>query len=276
MPDIFDNIKEFFRRFFSHSRPKISILIPFSTTDHIRRRNFRWLLRYWRHELPHAEIIIGKSNSKVFCKGEALNNALKRSRGKILVVLDADALLEGRTIERCADRILEELHRGHHLWYVPYRHLYRLTRQETERIIHSDPKHPYRPHTPPPNSCIENQGDFAKYGARYAAMVTIFPREALKYIKCFDERFKGWGGEDIALLRALDTLFGKHKTVRGAVFHLWHPFHGHTYKERVWDNQENPNANSRLANKYNAATRSPHRMGIIVGEAWAHYLAFHK
>ena len=70
------------------------------------------------------------------------------------------------------------------------------------------------------------------YGHRYGAMITILPREALDTLGCFDERFKGWGGEDIAFLRALDTLFGKHKTIDDDVMHLWHPVIGLTWHVR--------------------------------------------
>src|ERR1700749_3749438 len=105
--------------FFHKKRPKISLLIPFSTTDPVRKKSFKWLLRYWRHELPDAEIIVGESRSPVFCKGEALNDAVERSSGKVLVVLDADTYISGKVIEYCADRILEEECYGNHLWYVP-------------------------------------------------------------------------------------------------------------------------------------------------------------
>jgi len=226
-------------------------------------------LEYWRSELPHAEIIIGKSRSKVFCKGEALNHCLNKSNGKVLVVLDADAYMPGHIINRCANRILEELDHG--LWYVPYRHLYRLTQEITDLVIHSNPEYPFRIPVPPPDCWIENQGDISKYGSRYGAMITIFPREAIRTIKCFDERFKGWGGEDIALLRALDTLYGKHKTTRNAVFHLWHPFHGDTYRTRVWDSQKYPGNNSQLANKYNSATRNLKKMNEIIRESHDYY-----
>ncbi len=66
-----------------NDEPKISLLIPFSSKDPVRKESFRWLLKYWRHELPDAEIIIGRSHSKVFCKGRALNNAIRRSTGDV-------------------------------------------------------------------------------------------------------------------------------------------------------------------------------------------------
>lgn len=250
------------RNFGKKKKPKISLLIPFSSKDPVRRKNFQWLLQYWKHELPDAEIIIGKSKGRIFCKGEALNNAFKKSSGKVIAVVDADAYIPGHIIERCANRILEE-HR-HHLWYVPYNRLYRLTEGITKLILDTDPTKPVRLPRHPPHSFYENSGDKSKYGHRYGAMLTIFPREAVTILGCFDERFKGWGGEDIAFLRAVDTLYGKHKIVNDNIFHLWHPFFGGDYKSRIWAGQTEPEVNGWLANRYHQATRHPLRMRELV------------
>jgi glycosyltransferase involved in cell wall biosynthesis len=251
-------------------RPKISILIPFSSKDPYRKATFEWLLEYWRCELPFSEIIIGESTSEIFCKGEALNNAASKATGKVLVIMDADAFIKGEIIEYCADRIIEEL--DNHLWYVPYRRLYRMTKDCTERIIDSNPCLPARMTSPPPDKCIENIGHTSKYGHRYGAMCMMFPREALDTIGgFFDERFKGWGGEDVALLRALDTLYGKHKTTNNDILHLWHPFIGDNYKTRKWEGQTVANPNSKLAMRYHQATRHPSKMKDIMNEAVEYY-----
>lgn len=263
-------LKLFLKRVLFNQRPKISLLIPFSTKDPIRKRNFKWLLEYWQAQLPDAEIIIGHSKSKIFCKGEALNDAVSRSTGKVLVILDADAYLSGDTISRCADRILEELEYGNHLWYVPYRSLWRLTRETTEQIIHNHKAYEapnLDDFTPFPYQ-VEGDGTKAKYGHRYGAMIMMFPRQAYELIGCFDERFKGWGGEDVALLRALDTLWGKHKTLNINIHHLWHPYIGGNYQERRWEGQEYGSVNSRLAIKYHQATRKPTEMWKLINGAW--------
>lgn len=248
-------------------QPKISLLIPFSSTNSkIRKATFRWLLEYWKCELPDAEIVIGHSNSRVFCKNEALNNAARKARGKVFVILDADAYISGSVIEYCANRILEEQLMGHRLWYVPYRHLYRLTKKITKQIISSDPCDPLRLPSPPPHEYLDDNGHKSMYGHRYGAMIMIFPREALEVLGCFDERFKGWGGEDVALLRALDTLYALHKTTDNDVLHLWHPYLGKSYKTRRWKGQKRGSVNNELANRYNRATRRPTEMRKLVDE----------
>lgn len=252
----------FFTKLVFKERPKISLLIPFSSGNKERKENLKWLLKYYKHVLPEAEIVIGKSRSKVFCKNEALNHAARRSRGRVLVVLDSDAYLKGKIINKCADKILEHL--DNHLWYVPYRHLYRLTKECTKEIIESSPHSPIKISSPPSVQCVEKHGHTSKYGHRYGAMCMMFPREAYELLGGFDERFKGWGGEDVALLRALDTLYGRHKTSNNDILHLWHPYIGSNYKNRMWEGQENGGANSSLAMAYHRAKGSPEKMRKLI------------
>jgi N-terminal domain of galactosyltransferase len=248
-------------------RPRISLLIPFTTKSKMRQAEFEWLLKYWEHELPDAEIVVGTSRGRIFCKGEALNEAARRSTGRVMVILDADAYLPGTIISKCADRIIEETDLNHPLWYVPYRHLYRLKKEISKEIIASDPTNPLRLSSPPPMDDVEN-GQQSTYGHRYGAMIMMFPREAYEVIRGFDERFRGWGGEDIALLRALDTLYGKHKTVNADILHLWHPTIGDTYKTRMWKNQRGSQPNSKLAMRYHRASRNREEMQKIVDEGY--------
>jgi predicted glycosyltransferase involved in capsule biosynthesis len=245
---------------------KISIIIPFTSKDWERVRNFKWLLKYWENQLPHAEIIIGKSSKGIFCKGRALNRAVRKSHGKIVAILDADALLKGEAVEYCADKILEEEKRGHNLWFIPYRHLSRLNKHATKLVVHSDPSNPFIPHCPPPKTFIDTVGHSQMYGYRYCAMAAIFPRRAYDMIGGFDERFRGWGSEDIALMRTLDTVFGKHKTIKGCIFHLFHPYIGENYLTRKWEGQDTGNVNAKLSNRYFRANRNPSLMWELILE----------
>jgi predicted glycosyltransferase involved in capsule biosynthesis len=249
---------------FEEPRPKISIIIPYGGRDRHRKKALRWLLRYWSHEIPDAEIILGFSRHRPFIKTEAFNNAVRRSHGRILVLLDADAYIDGRQIVKAADKILDELKRGHHLWYIPYRRLYRLTQYCTKAILHSDPANPLRMTDPPSDECAAIDKGQCAYGRRYAAMAIVIPRQAFDLLGCFDQRFCGWGGEDASILRALDTLWGKHKSINGAIYHLWHPAIGNTYRDRKWRGQTKHNPNDKLAQQYHRATRLPLKMRELV------------
>jgi hypothetical protein len=240
-------------------------LIPFGGKDNHRIEVLKWLIRYWKHELPDAEIIIGRSFEKPFHKTAAFNNAARRARGKVLVLLDADAYIPGKYIERAADKILENIEER--LWFVPYRKLYRLTRECTTELLCSNPENPMPLPNPLPPECIDGDPAHSNYGRRYGAMCLVIPRQAYEVLGCFDEKFnKGWGSEDFSILRALDTLWGKHKSLNTAIYHLWHPMIGHKFNEKKWPGQKDNMPHGPRAAAYNRATGHPVAMRKLVKE----------
>lgn len=245
--------------------PRISLLVPFRPTTPQRERVWLWLERYWRHELPGVEIIVGSSTRTPFSKTEAVNDAARRARGQIFVILDSDAYLRGRIIRHCATRIEQALQRGERLWYMPYRHLYRLTETATETILCCDPRSPPRFERGLPRSILETPRS-AAYGHRYGAMIQIMPREAFNLVGGMDPRFAGWGGEDVAFLRALDTLYCPHRTLTASIFHLWHPAIGSSPLSKRWKDQPRAGSNSKLTYRYFLAQARPEDMRALVDE----------
>jgi hypothetical protein len=259
-------LRAFLREPFEHRRtPKISIIIPYSSKNKARDEAFQWLVKYWEYSLPHAEIIIGKSSDgKVFCKSEAINEAIRRSKGKVLAVVDADTYLPAERVNHCANIILEEQERGNNIWFIPYRRLYRLNKHITKRIVKGSAYDIELP-CPLPKHLVDITGQNRHYGYRFCAMAFIIPRKAWEFIDGFDERFEGWGGEDVSFMKTLDTVWGKHKTVMGCVYHFWHPYMG-TYEARKWDDQELPNANDNLSYRYVRADKRPSLMWNLISE----------
>jgi hypothetical protein len=78
----------------------------------------------------------------------------------------------------------------------------------------------------------------------------------------------GWGGEDHAAMRAMDVLYGPHKTLPGQVLHIWHPqlspegikdwVH---WKERMWEGQADPQINNKLSWRYYHAMQCHYTTG---------------
>jgi 23S rRNA A2030 N6-methylase RlmJ len=81
-----------------------------------------------------------------------------------------------------------------------------------------------------------------------------------------DERFVGWGGEDISFMIAVDTLYAPHRTTRNGVLHLWHPHKGTEHFDRMWEGQEEPGANNALSTRYADARALSRRMHILTRE----------
>ncbi len=251
-------------------RKLISLLVPMGGDDPCRTRNWAWLQRYWECHLPGVEIVIGRDRSSTrswrntspepFSKATAVNDAFSRSHGDILVILDTDAYLSANVIEHVAHVLRVNRERGIRDWYVPYTHLYRLTRPITERILASDPcHHPATLSSPPHPGDIdgtEGSGPLNTYGA----MCTVLPREAFEIVGGMDPRFRGWGAEDFAFALALDVLWGPMQHTPNDILHLWHPAFTATHngaaplwQVKMWANQTKPGINNELGARYQHA-----------------------
>jgi hypothetical protein len=254
-----------FKRRFS---PQISLLVPFRPDRHQRHRLvvWRWLRRYWQRQLPEAEIIMGRSKGKVFSKTEAVNHAARKAHGRIFVILDSDCYIDAAVIRRCADDIEESQRRGHPLWFIPYRALYRLTEEKTMWLLKRKPGRRIQVTSPPPDDEVESTLG-SMHGRRYGALIQIVSRDAFELVNGMDPRFRGWGGEDVSFARAVDTLYGEHKTTDNDVLHMWHEKIGSTYFNRKWGGQDKAEPNKHLATRYSKATGDRDRMRALVDEA---------
>lgn len=258
----------------------ISILVPFHCPDHgnQRAKNWHWLKRYWKAQLPGAEIVMGEDWLSLtdpfipFSKSSAVNDAASRATGDIFAIIDADGYLESAAVLHAARKIRHAREHGRRLWFVPYRHFFRLNKEASARLLASNPYDPYEfPHPPPPCD-IQNMSG-SQHGHWFGAGAQIMPREAFECVGGWDERFRGWGGEDHAAMRAMDTLWWWHKTLPGQFLHVWHPMRSPKkedvwveWTERVWANQVEAGANDALSSKYYGAYGHYDRMRRLVEE----------
>lgn len=255
----------------------ISIIIPFRAPTHAdeRIRNLDWLKLYWKAQLPGAEIVIGDDPDLdlPFSKSVAINRAVAKSKGDVLVLVDADGYLTAESVLHCAAEIRESRKRGHKLWFIPYRKFYRLTDEATLRLLNSNPKDPHV--FPDDMSDLYIKGTDPNIAHWHGALIQILPREAFYVVGGWDERFRGWGGEDQAAMRATDVLYALHKTLPVKVLHLWHPMLSKDgkaeligWKERIWEGQDSPVANSKLCSRYYQAYRKGAKVMRELVDEW--------
>lgn len=244
----------------------ISLLVPFRTDNARRAETWHWLERYWHYELPGAEIIIGTDDHPSFSKTSAVNGAAKKATGDVFVVLDADCYISGDVVLQCAENIRKERAKNRRLWYMPYRSFYRLTDSASRVVIESDPEIPPRFFANPPHVSQTANQTGSVNGHWFGALIQIMPREAFESTGGMDTRFHGWGGEDVAFMHAVDTLYCKHRTSNNGVIHLWHPSIGTSVHDRMWEGQERPGTNGNLASRYYAATGNVSQMLRLVTE----------
>lgn len=241
--------------------PQISILIPFRGDAGHRDVVLAWVRRFWLTHLTDVEIIIGEDVGVPFSKASAVNHAAQRARGRIFVVLDADAIMDPEIVQRCADRLDAA---ATPLWFVPYLRLYRFTQAATMTKLGTDPQAAYAMTSPPPADDVLPTGK--DYGHQFGALILIMPAAAFALVGGMDPRFRGWGGEDGSFMRALDTMYALHETTDNDVLHLWHAHPGGGYLRRRWIGQRMPNANSRLAQRYALSTGDPTLMRALLAE----------
>ncbi len=245
---------------------KITLLVPFRADNPHRAKVWQWLMRYWKHELPEAKLIVCTDDSRPFCKTAAFNRGFEKAKGDIIVLLDADCYIRGQVIQDCADKIRSSRRRGIPLWYVPYRRFYRLNETASKRLIASDPADPVRFPDPPAYDDVEQPATVSA-GHWWGALIQIMPQEAFAKVGGMDERFRGWGGEDVSFMIAVDTLYAKHKTSNNPVCHVWHPTTIDTTKgfSRLWEYQQSAGSNDYLAKQYRRARGDADAMRRVVG-----------
>lgn len=254
----------------SRRHPQVSLLVPFKDDGMHRGEVWNWLRQYWRGVYPEAEIIQGHDDGSPFSKSTAVNQAASLARGRTFVVIDADAYLPASVIKGAADRIDQALHDKQRTWFIPYDRLYRLDEDYTKGLLKTSPSTPIP--LPPSESDLENTPESQTYGHKFGALCQIMPREAFGLVEGMDPRFRGWGCEDAAFLRSIDTLYGQHEVIPGPIAHLWHATTNTGYN-RQWQGQSWSSTNSRLYQRYINATAEPAGMRGLAAEhplGWVH------
>lgn len=259
-----NNLSSLYRR--KRKGHGISLLMPFKSDCKYRTDTYNWLTKYWAHELPGAELITGTDDHVPFSKTSAFNNARSQATGDILALIDADCYITPEVILSCAEAMRDHRENGRRLWYIPYRRFYRLNQVATNHLLTTDPANPLKFTSPPDTRDIDNTHEHSSQGHWWGAMIQLMPAEAYDMVGGCDPRFHGWGGEDVAFMRAIDTLYGKHKTTPNQVLHMWHPVIEAKYKLRNWPGQLSSTANTELANRYYGAFGDPRRMRRLVNE----------
>lgn len=252
----------------------VSLLVPFRSDGGVRAETWHWLRRYWADALPGAEIVIGTDSrvdedaGRPFSKTRAVNDAASRATGDIFVILDADCYIYAAQLMRAVRRIRDAREDGHRLWFIPYRRFYRLNRAFSRRVLESDPRHPLWPGDFPHREIVDVIPEKSSSCAHwFGALIQVMPREAFETVGGMDPRHFSWGGDDVDFMRAVDTLWARHHTENGPVFHLWHPTFGNTSPTRFWKGGQ-AGQNDWLASLYTDAIGDPERMRRLVDEGF--------
>lgn len=240
----------------------LAILIPFREEGPLRprQRALLWLMARLRHELPDAHVYVSGDDDGLepFSKTVAINRAfaqstegVARSAPDIIGVMDADVWLDPAVVLE-ANRHIEE----GAPWVIPASCCLRLAKAYSEKMLAGPSTAPW------PAPTVGNRHEVIRSDPVVGGL-HLMKRSAFEDIGGYDPRFRGHGLEDHAAAWALDTMVGKHVTLPGTLYHLWHP-EDRVAGERVWPGQEGNN--QALARRYADALGHPTKMRVLVDE----------
>lgn len=188
----------------------VSIIVPRSTGEAPERNAaWAWLKARYAALYPEWQVVEGWADPAAWRKGAAVNDALKRATGDVLVIADADCVVPAEALQRAVTDLQGAA------WVVPHRQVHRLTAAQTEARLATAPES----EAGPP---VERLARPAYVGLAGGGIVVV-RRSDYAATGGIPLGFTGWGHEDEALALILDTLLGAHKRYDYPLVHLWHP-----------------------------------------------------
>lgn len=224
------------------------ILVGLRLTDRAlhadyRRRNWGYARARWEAQLGWP-IHEGHYDDEPFSLARASNLAAAQAEPwDVAFYVGADFILDDGSQAEAA--IWKALHTGQ----LVFAHdtLVQLEADETEALIEAGPV------AAPSAAGIRHRNTFS--GA------LAIPRPLWQKVGGFDERFVGWGWDDISFWAACETLGGGFQRVAGTMYHLWHP----RSRAENEDSPEHPD-NEVLGRRYLAARHNRNAMLAILAE----------
>ena len=216
---------------------KVSFLTTYRYSDQYRLSNLERVVNHISIEFPDWEIVVVEQDEKstlgshplakkltyshvynpgLFNKSWGVNVAFRQSSGDILVVSDADMIVQADDMQRAVKACEKELEAVR-----PYGRLIDMTESETEKYMQAGDL-PDRP-----ESARGYDRDHVSESICMAGGIYIITREYFSRTGGMDERFYGWGGEDDAMSTKLQGMSSRVAIAKNTLaWHLWYPREG--------------------------------------------------
>ena len=201
------------------ANPSIDFVIPFWGFDSYRTESFRYLqslLHEWFADYePPAWCATGPYGAK--SRSQARNQLANEGEGEIIVFIDADSIPNSDALRETIYTVKQTK-----AWAFPFTNYYNLTQKGSEDLKQDPPWAHWRNEDSYEYEYVFPGPDPVDRPAAVGGAVVIH-REAWEKTPGYDERFKGWGGEDRAFALMLETLVGEGFRYPSPIYHLWHP-----------------------------------------------------
>lgn len=231
---------------------EFEVVIPWRTDNGPRQKILDWILLRWEYQFPGINIHLFDSGDEIFSRSKSRNMILTRAKSTTttIVFADADVIPFRSWIEEAVDQTYSTVYENSQdSWSIAYglREYYNLNQYVSEAIVMSDPSGPLS---------APCRGEYEHKLMSWAGMIAV-PFWALLDVGGYDERFIGWGHEDVAFKIKLDNELAPHTRVEsGRALHLWHP------RPQAWFGDPHEQANAELfereyRQKYNWVDERP-------------------
>jgi predicted glycosyltransferase involved in capsule biosynthesis len=194
----------------------LSIILPYRPDHSYHDINFKYVHRKLKEEYPNSEIIIGEDThgKELFNRSAAINNGVEKSNNDILMISDVDILLPRENVEASIESLKT------YPSIFPYDKFWLLPKDLSQKIVNG------MEYTWESLFNYDVQ-QLIKEG-KIGAAVELVTRNAFDSVGRFDERFTGWGTEDVWFNFRMkekyplpDGAWGKWLP-NSNLFHLWH------------------------------------------------------
>lgn len=202
-----------------HPTEMFSVAIPFTSHSEPRRYVIlNWIARWWDYQFSTAEVRIGMNEDLPMNRSAARNEAVKSVTSEYVIIADGDTFFDPEGIIAG----LMALEDGAS-WVLPYgdHSYYNLNREFSDKVLDS------------PVSDTFPDLEFDHQLMSWAGAIMMRTADYWK-VGGYDERFKGWGHEDVAFRVKADHELGPFVRVPGRAMHIWHtPAQFDTAEERA-------------------------------------------
>jgi GT2 family glycosyltransferase len=166
-----------------------------------------WILSRYECLMPEVQVILGRHNAdgNFFNRSLARNNGVERSKREILLIADGDTIPEAESIRAGLDALENAP------WVIPYSkdQYFNIDIQSSDKILDGNP-------------CSQIRNFTWDHQLLSWAGLLLIRREDFYKVGGYDERFVGWGHEDVAFRIKADHDLGKNVRSPGRALHLWH------------------------------------------------------
>lgn len=231
------------------AEPRIVFLVPRRRDQGPRDAIWEYCRARWEALFPDVAVVEGHHDEGLFNRAAAVNRAAaKAGAWDLAIVIDSDVVLSRSQVQAAIDtaRRTGKVTWAHRRW--------RGIREDmTTRIVADGRDLGTELDRDEIDLLVERTNPISW------SCCFVVPRAVWDDIGGMDERFEGWGFEDLAWQSVVCGLYG-HERIEGDVVHLWHP----RSEERIVPGQPRLTAtpeyvtNARLGRRYMVALRRDH------------------